>query len=170
MEPTFRTFNWHKRINPASTQQVVLSASGAEKPKSPLAIVGEIAPLLNAIEYDKVNRHKTLKDSPQGGTGCPFAQLIGNRLICLLQRLTQLATRYSYRTPFARSLKKTMPLNSQCETSKGEMSVKDAVQIACAVAEGLDAIVTRNPADFQTSLIPVMAIAEMLHQLNPATE
>lgn len=37
---------------------------------------------------------------------------------------------------------------------------EDAVQIACAVAAGLDTIVTRNPDDFQTDLIPVIAIAD----------
>lgn len=47
---------------------------------------------------------------------------------------------------------------------------EDAVQIACAVAAGLDAIVTRNPNDFQTNLISVIAIADFLHQLNSSTE
>lgn len=43
---------------------------------------------------------------------------------------------------------------------------EDAVQITCAVAQRLDAIVTRNPRDFQTTLIPVVSIANLLQQLN----
>lgn len=39
---------------------------------------------------------------------------------------------------------------------------EDAVQIACAVAQNLDAIVTRNPKDFQTNLIPIVSIADLL--------
>lgn len=43
---------------------------------------------------------------------------------------------------------------------------EDAVQIACAVAENLDAIVTRNPRDFRTNLLPVLSIAEVLQRLD----
>jgi predicted nucleic acid-binding protein len=43
---------------------------------------------------------------------------------------------------------------------------EDAVQIACAIAFGLDAIVTRNPRDFQTNLIPILSVAEVLEQLD----
>jgi hypothetical protein len=38
--PTFCTSNWHKRINPTSIEQVVLSASRTEKLENPLALVG----------------------------------------------------------------------------------------------------------------------------------
>ena len=45
---------------------------------------------------------------------------------------------------------------------------EDAVQIACAVAQNLDAIVTRNSKDFQTDLISVMSIADVLRQIEAA--
>jgi predicted nucleic acid-binding protein len=76
-------------------------------------------------------------------------------------------------------LQRTLALLTACPVTQSILETafdselpdfEDAVQIACAVAAGLDAIVTRNPADFQTSLIPVMAIAELLQQLNPSTE
>ncbi|MCY7277181.1 MAG: PIN domain-containing protein [Phormidesmis sp. CAN_BIN44] len=47
---------------------------------------------------------------------------------------------------------------------------EDAVQIACAVDQDLDAIVTRNPKDFQTDLIPILSIADLLHQLESTTQ
>ncbi|MBW4420686.1 MAG: PIN domain-containing protein [Myxacorys californica WJT36-NPBG1] len=50
--------------------------------------------------------------------------------------------------------------------NSGLPDFEDAVQISCAVAQRLDAIVTRNPRDFQTTLIPVVSIANLLQQLN----
>lgn len=49
---------------------------------------------------------------------------------------------------------------------------EDNVCIACAVSAGMAAIVTRNPADFAHSLIPVLTPAELLQRLataGPAT-
>jgi len=43
---------------------------------------------------------------------------------------------------------------------------EDNVQIACALAAGLDAIVTRNPADFAGAPLPVLSPAELLARLS----
>ncbi|MEM9275915.1 MAG: PIN domain-containing protein [Cyanobacteria bacterium P01_F01_bin.143] len=42
---------------------------------------------------------------------------------------------------------------------------EDAVQIACAEAQNLEAIITRNFQDFQTANIPVMSANQMMKQL-----
>ena len=42
---------------------------------------------------------------------------------------------------------------------------EDAVQIACAEAQNLDVIVTRNPKDFQTANVPVMSASKIIEQL-----
>jgi predicted nucleic acid-binding protein len=42
---------------------------------------------------------------------------------------------------------------------------EDAVQIACAVAHGLDAIATRNPQDFQTDAIPILSVEQIIEQI-----
>jgi predicted nucleic acid-binding protein len=42
---------------------------------------------------------------------------------------------------------------------------EDDLQIACARAEGLDAIVTRNPSDFAGSPIPGLTPAELIARL-----
>ena len=42
---------------------------------------------------------------------------------------------------------------------------EDAVQIACAIDQNLDAIVTRNSKDFQTNFISVVSIADFLQQI-----
>ncbi len=41
---------------------------------------------------------------------------------------------------------------------------EDAVQLGCALAQGLDAIVTRD-ADFASTLIRVSPVSEILQQL-----
>lgn len=45
---------------------------------------------------------------------------------------------------------------------------EDAVQIACAIAQGLDAITTRD-ADFSSVLLPVLTVEEILQQLDSET-
>jgi predicted nucleic acid-binding protein len=44
---------------------------------------------------------------------------------------------------------------------------EDAVQIHAALADGLDAIVTRNIKDFKTALIPILTVDALLDPLTP---
>ena len=46
----------------------------------------------------------------------------------------------------------------------GYTDFEDAVQVACAIAQSLDAIVTRD-AGFPNTPIPVLSVAEVLQQL-----
>ncbi|MDJ1174814.1 type II toxin-antitoxin system VapC family toxin [Roseofilum capinflatum] len=45
---------------------------------------------------------------------------------------------------------------------------EDSVQVACAIAQGLDGIVTRDTG-FPNELIPVLSVAEALQQLESGT-
>ncbi|NER32937.1 MAG: PIN domain-containing protein [Oscillatoria sp. SIO1A7] len=48
-----------------------------------------------------------------------------------------------------------------------EMSdFEDAVQLACAIADNLEAIVTRNPQDFTNTSIPILSAGELLARLS----
>lgn len=47
---------------------------------------------------------------------------------------------------------------------------EDAVQISCAVSQGLDAIVTRDIQGFSTSAIPVLSVRQLLEQLESVEE
>ena len=47
----------------------------------------------------------------------------------------------------------------------GMVDFEDAVQIACAQAQQLDAIVTRNPQDFRSTVIPVLSVNQVMTQL-----
>jgi hypothetical protein len=47
----------------------------------------------------------------------------------------------------------------------GVVDFEDAVQIACAEAQQLDAIVTRNPQDFRAATIPVLSVNQVIKQL-----
>lgn len=49
--------------------------------------------------------------------------------------------------------------------SSGLADFEDAVQIACAVAHGLDAILTRNMRGFSSSSVSVLSIHELLQRL-----
>ncbi|MBW4622061.1 MAG: PIN domain-containing protein [Cyanosarcina radialis HA8281-LM2] len=48
--------------------------------------------------------------------------------------------------------------------ASGLIDFEDAVQIACAIAQGFDAIATRD-ADFSSTLIPVLTVEEVLQQI-----
>jgi predicted nucleic acid-binding protein len=49
--------------------------------------------------------------------------------------------------------------------NSGLTDFEDAVQIFCAVTQGLDAILTRDKRGFASSPIPVLAVGELLQQL-----
>lgn len=42
---------------------------------------------------------------------------------------------------------------------------EDAVQLACAIAENLEAIITRNPQDFINVTLPILSVSELLSNL-----
>jgi predicted nucleic acid-binding protein len=48
--------------------------------------------------------------------------------------------------------------------TSGLADFEDAVQIACAIAQGLDAIVTRD-RDFSSATMPVLSVNQLLKQL-----
>jgi len=47
----------------------------------------------------------------------------------------------------------------------GLADFEDAVQIACAETQNLEAIITRNPQDFETAHIPVLSAKQIVEQL-----
>ena len=49
--------------------------------------------------------------------------------------------------------------------SSGFADFEDAIQVACAVAQGLDAILTRDNQGFLNSSVPVLSVQECLHRL-----
>ncbi|MEH1868645.1 MAG: PIN domain-containing protein [Nostoc sp.] len=51
--------------------------------------------------------------------------------------------------------------------ASGLADFEDAVQIYCAVAQSLDAIITRDLQGFSNSAIPVLSVRQLLEQLGP---
>lgn len=49
--------------------------------------------------------------------------------------------------------------------ASGITDFEDAVQIACAVAQGLEAILTRDMQGFASSSVPVLSVGQLLEQL-----
>ena len=43
---------------------------------------------------------------------------------------------------------------------------EDAVQLACAYAENVDAIVTRNADDFAGASLPILSVQQLFEQMN----
>ncbi|WP_414518715.1 PIN domain-containing protein [Nostoc sp. PCC 9305] len=54
--------------------------------------------------------------------------------------------------------------------ASGLADFEDAVQIYCAVAQSLDAIVTRYSQGFSNSAIPVFSVRQVLEQLGSVEE
>lgn len=55
----------------------------------------------------------------------------------------------------------------QAASSSGLTDFEDAVQIASALAIGIDAIVTRNLADYTGAQLPIYAPTDLLRRLPP---
>ncbi|MEQ8994966.1 MAG: PIN domain-containing protein [Coleofasciculus sp. B1-GNL1-01] len=49
--------------------------------------------------------------------------------------------------------------------TSGIRDFEDAVQVACAIAQTLDAIVTRDTQDFYNATVPVLSVSQLLEQL-----
>ncbi|MFP4100450.1 PIN domain-containing protein [Coleofasciculus sp.] len=49
--------------------------------------------------------------------------------------------------------------------TSGIRDFEDAVQAACAIAQNLDAIVTRDTEDFSNATVPVLSVSQLLEQL-----
>jgi predicted nucleic acid-binding protein len=49
--------------------------------------------------------------------------------------------------------------------TSGLTDFEDAVQVACAITQGLGAIVTRNTQDFFNATVPVLSATQLLEQL-----
>ncbi|GAP93755.1 PIN domain-containing protein [Leptolyngbya sp. NIES-2104] len=51
--------------------------------------------------------------------------------------------------------------------ASGLTDFEDAVQIACAIAQDLDGILTRDRQDFNSSPVPIFSTEDLLQRLNP---
>ena len=49
--------------------------------------------------------------------------------------------------------------------TSGLRDFEDTVQVACAIAQSLDAIVTRDTQDFSNATVPVLSASQLLEQL-----
>ncbi|MBE9128365.1 MULTISPECIES: putative toxin-antitoxin system toxin component, PIN family [unclassified Coleofasciculus] len=49
--------------------------------------------------------------------------------------------------------------------TSGIRDFEDAVQVACAMAQNLDAIITRDTEDFSNATVPVLSVSQLLEQL-----
>ncbi|KAB8316540.1 PIN domain-containing protein [Tolypothrix campylonemoides VB511288] len=49
--------------------------------------------------------------------------------------------------------------------TSGMTDFEDAVQVACAFSQGLDAVVTRDIGDFSNAALPVLSVNQLLGQL-----
>jgi hypothetical protein len=49
--------------------------------------------------------------------------------------------------------------------TSGLRDFEDAVQVACAIAQSLDAIVTRDTQDFSNAIVPVLSVIPILPKM-----
>lgn len=102
-------------------------------------------------------------------------QVIGYVTATTLTDIFYIARRHTRRIEQARqaiteilSVMEICPVNRvvlESALGLGWIDFEDAVQVACAVAQGLDAIVTRDRQDFSNSPVTVLSVQELLLRL-----
>ncbi len=104
-----------------------------------------------------------------------FGQTVGYITATTLTDIFYIARRHTRNVEQARqAVAETLKVMDICPVNRavlesafgfGLVDFEDAVQIACAVAQGLDAILTRDTQGFLSSPIAVLSVQELLQQL-----
>lgn len=116
-----------------------------------------------------------LQDAEMLFQGIDSGQLIGYVTATTLTDIFYIARRQTQSIELARqAISTTLAIMVICSVNRaileaafasGLADFEDAVQIYCAVYQGLDAIVTRDMKGFSNSAIPVLSVRQLLEQL-----
>ncbi len=69
----------------------------------------------------------------------------------------------------------TLALMEICDVNRNILEIafasnlrdfEDAVQLACAYAKNVDAIITRNPDDFSGASLPILSVQQLFEEMN----
>jgi predicted nucleic acid-binding protein len=105
-----------------------------------------------------------------------FERIVGYVTATTLTNIFYIARRQTRSIELARqAVSETLALMEVCPVNRDILEAafasnlrdfEDAVQLACATASGLDAIITRNPQDFVGATLPILSASELLESLS----
>lgn len=100
-------------------------------------------------------------------TGYVTATTLTN-IFYIARRLTQSIDRARQAVAITLAIMEVCPVDRatlEIALASGLSDFEDAVQIACAIAQNLEAIVTRDRADSANATLPVLSINQLLERL-----
>ena len=122
-----------------------------------------------------LDREPFLQDAEMLFQRIDSGQLIGYLTATTLTDIFYIARRQTQSIELARqAISTTLTIMVICSVNRsileaafasGLADFEDAVQIYCAVYQGLDAIITRDIKGFSNSVIPVFSVHQLLEQL-----
>ncbi|WP_019499393.1 PIN domain-containing protein [Pseudanabaena sp. PCC 6802] len=122
-----------------------------------------------------LQREQFLKDAESLFQAIDSGQVVGYATATTLTDIFYIARRHTSSIEQARqAVSETLTVMEICPVSRAVLEsafisniadFEDAIQIACAVAQGLDAILTRDAQGFANSSVPVLSIQELLKRL-----
>jgi predicted nucleic acid-binding protein len=130
----------------------------------------------NIILDDFLEREPFVEDAAALMEAIEFERIVGYVTATTLTNIFYIARRQTRRIELARqAVSETLRLMEVCLVDRAILEAafasnlrdfEDAVQLACAIASRLDAIITRNAQDFASATLPILSASELLESLS----
>ena len=130
----------------------------------------------NIILDDFLEREPFVEDAAALMEAIESEQIVGYVTATTLTNIFYIARRQTRSIELARqAVSETLTLMEVCLVDRAILEAafasnlrdfEDAVQLACAMASRLDAIITRNAQDFAGATLPILSTSELLESLS----
>ncbi len=130
----------------------------------------------NIILDDFLERETFVEDAAALMEAIESERIVGYVTATTLTNIFYIARRQTRRIELARqAVSETLTLMEVCLVDRAILEAafasnlrdfEDAVQLACAMASRLDAIITRNAQDFASATLPILSTRELLESLS----
>jgi putative PIN family toxin of toxin-antitoxin system len=130
----------------------------------------------NIILDDFLEREPFVEDAAALMEAIESERIVGYVTATTLTNIFYIARRQTRSIELARqAVSETLTLMEVCLVDRAILEAafasnlrdfEDAVQLACAMASRLDAIITRNAQDFAVTTLPILSTSELLESLS----
>lgn len=130
----------------------------------------------NILLDDFLEREPFVEDAAALMEAIESERIVGYVTATTLTNIFYIARRQTRRIELARqAVSETLTLMEVCLVDRAILEAafasnlrdfEDAVQLACAIASRLDAIITRNAQDFASATLPILSTSELLESLS----
>jgi putative PIN family toxin of toxin-antitoxin system len=130
----------------------------------------------NIILDDFLEREPFVEDATALMEAIESERIVGYVTATTLTNIFYIARRQTRSIELARqAVSETLTLMEVCLVDRAILEAafasnlrdfEDAVQLACAMASRLDAIITRNAQDFAAATLPILSTSELLESLS----